>query len=174
MPVLHLGVVDVPYANEGRDPPVRVTKKGRLHKGTARRLARQAQSGEGGTGAATTTVDVAKLLEKKYGLFTAFYEDNEQHIADALAHGMSGALEDLFAGAPLRDPFAEINEELTAGFKQWLAQGEVESLGIHGVPTQAAMERRSGRFKNKRGPTQRPSFIDTGIMEGSLAVWVDD
>ena len=176
MPELLLGVIEVPYENEGIRPPARITKKGHVHRGTAKRLLREAERTglQPQTGEPNTTLTVAKALEAKYHVMQVFYDHHEDDIAKALVHGLEGAIEDLYAGAPMHDPFAEINEEVTQGFRQWLLQGEIETLGVEGVPTKASIERRSSRFKSGVGPSERPSFVDTGAYELAFRAWVED
>lgn len=170
---LHLGVVDVPYAPGEGDPAPKLTKKGRMHKASARRAGKAYQQGYLPK-PVTTTGDVAVKLEEKYGVMQAFYEQAEPHIAEAFAHGTAAALEDLLMGSPVSDPFAGVSQEITDAFKVFLSQGTIEEMGIPGVPTKAALERRSSRFKKGRGPAQRPSFIDTGTYENSFTAWVTD
>lgn len=174
MPDLNIGVIEVAYTNETdpRDPfRGRITKKGRVHQQDAQRIQRWQQGKTDDE--PSTTVTVAKALEEKYGLFTIFYDTNADDIAKAVVHSLEGALEDIYAGAPMHDPFAEAGQEVEQGFRQWLLQGEIELLGVEGVPTQASIERRSSRFKSGVGPSERPSFVDTGLLELSLKAWVD-
>jgi hypothetical protein len=49
----------------------------------------------------------------------------------------------------------------------------MDTLGIPGVPTLAAQEGRSSRFKKGKGKGPRKSFIDTGLYVGSFKSWVD-
>lgn len=160
MTTLVFGVVDVPYSYEGVKPR-KANKKGRSR-------ARKRRSPD-----VVTTAQVAQILENRYGPMQAFYDQNQELIGNSLVHSLEGALEDLYAGAPVRDPYAEGAADVTAGYQQWLAQGEIESLGIEGIPTQAALERRSLRFKSGVGPAERPSLVDTGTYEGSARVWVE-
>lgn len=174
MPVLNLGVIDVPYENGGRRaPPTRITKKGRVHKADVKRAARAYQSAADDTGP-NTTVKVARELEDKYHVMQVFYDHFEPEIAQAAVHSLEGALEDLYAGSPIKDPFAEMGAEVEQGFRQWLLQGEIETLGLEGIPTKAAQERKSSRFKKGVGPAERPSFIETGTYELAVRSWIDD
>lgn len=120
------------------------------------------------------TVAVAKILEAKYGLFTAFYTRHEKDIKALLIDSLEGALENLHAGgvAPA-DPFASSMQRLQALFRKFLYTGEVERMGIEGVPTQAALNGVSHRKKKKKYGQRRPSFIDTGTMELAFRSWVE-
>jgi len=136
-----------------------------------------------------TTYGVATALEQRYGLFSAFADYDKQKIVDHLAESMAGALETMMQGGNVKDPFAAATSEIEREFKDFLSLQIVETLGIPGVPTQAALEGKSTRFKNrvtarsyvngKRAPTvkvkgdRRPSFIDSGVMQASFKSWVD-
>ncbi len=146
MTTLHLGVIDIPYADE----------KG------------------------VTTGDVAEFLEDKYHVMGAFYGRYEGKIANALANALAGALETVRMGGPLSGkPFATAESEIAADFKHFLSSSEIETMGIEGVPTKAALDGKSKRFKRGRnkGKTglpgvRRPSFIDTGLYQASFVDWV--
>lgn len=181
MPVLNLGVVEIAYDN--RDGPQwrkspRITKSGRVHKSDAASLEREAWANEFGYGHAsdgpTTTVVVANALEERYHVLGTFVEHHKDDIGEAINNSLSGALENLHMGLPLGDPFAEAGQEIAAGFRTFLMTGEIEGYGIEGVPTQAALNRESLRFKNKHGNAQRPSFVDTGTYEASMRAWIDE
>jgi len=119
------------------------------------------------------TVTVAKILEGKYGLFTAFYTRHEKEIKALLIDSLEGALENLHAGgiAP-SDPFASSMQRLQAMFRKFLYTAEIEQMGIEGVPTQAALKGVNHRKKSKKG-ARRPSFVDTGTMELAFRSWVE-
>jgi hypothetical protein len=174
MPDLILGVVDVSYTDDvdPRDPTrARITKKGRVHVTDAQRIQRwmEGRSDDG----PTTTAKVAQALEDKYQVMGHFYEALQDNIAGAVIHSLEGALEDLYAGAPVKDPYAEVGQEIAAAFRQFLLQGEIESMGVEGVPTKASIERKSSRFKSGTSPGPRPSFIDTSLYELSMRAWVE-
>lgn len=120
------------------------------------------------------TVTVAKILEAKYGLFSAFYRRHEQDIKALLIDSLEGALENLHAGgvAPA-DPFASSMQRLQALFRTFLYTAEIEQMGIDGVPTQAALKGVTHRTKKKKYGHRRPSFIDTGTMELAFRSWVE-
>lgn len=119
------------------------------------------------------TVEVAKILEAKYGLFTAFYTRHENDIKQLLIDSLSGALENLHVGgvAPA-NPFDASMQKLQGMFQKFLYTSEVEQMGINGVPTQAALDGVSPRFKGKKGP-RRPSFIASGTMELAFRSWME-
>lgn len=165
---LVFGNIQIAYDDGGKPARRKVPKKPRKGKKA------KAPPTSKGSEAPTTTDKVAAILEEKYGVYAAFFEQNQDHIQAAMVHSAAGALEDLFAGSPITDPFAEAGAEIAAGFKQWLMQGEIEKMGIPGVPTKAAIERRSLRFKSKKGPSVRPSLVDTGLFSASATVWTEE
>jgi hypothetical protein len=120
-----------------------------------------------------TTFGVGKILEDKYGLFSAFVENNDQFIADAIADDAAASLETFLLSGQLPDEMLpEASGKISQRMKEFLSLQEVEKLGLPGVPTKAALQGRSIRFKQKRGP-RRPSFIDSGVLEASLKAWID-
>lgn len=165
---LHLGVIDVPYVE--REAPAR--RKARLAKNAkASKKLRIHVPPEN-----KTTGDVATILEAKYGVMEAFYDNNEEVIVGDLTESLAGALEDVLAGAPIgdRDPFAEGSSKIEERFKEFLSSREAERVGIEGTPTAAARAGVNHRLKHpyaKSNP-RRPSFIDTGLYQASMKAWV--
>ena len=173
MTTLHLGVVDVPYTS-GPVAARRIVRR----VGKRRDETLYEETYDLPASGQATTGDVARWLEDKYHVMESFFETHNQDIADDLAESMKGALETLLM-SPLHietvNPFAAAAQQIENRFRKFLSEGEVEHLGIPGVPTQAALEGRSARFKSgfTKGHKRRPSFIDTGLYEASERVWVD-
>ena len=120
------------------------------------------------------TVEVAKILEAKYGLFSAFYTKHQTDITQLLVDALAGALENLHMGAPVpSSPFDASMQKLQGLFRQFLYTSEVEQMGIEGVPTKAALEGVSHRTKKKTYGHRRPSFIDTGTLELAFRSWME-
>ena len=152
MPVLHLGVDDIPYSEA--PPPV---KRGRKPAAPANE----------------TTGDVAELLEDKYHIIQIFYEQHQKDIAQALEESLAGTLENLLLGAPTNlSPLGEATDKIQTTFKRFLSEQEMDRLGYPDIPTKASLMGISHRFKGKKG-SPRPSFIDTGLYENSFRAWVD-
>lgn len=150
MTTLNLGVIDTPYAN------------------APRAAGSKAQSGT------QTTGDVAEWLEHKYHPMEIFFELHKEDVAHALEESVAGSLESLLMGAPVSGiPTDEAMSAIEEKFKRFLSEKEMDALGIPGVPTKAAQEGTSRRFKGKRGSPGRPSFIDTGAYESSFKAWVE-
>ena len=165
--VLHLGVADFPYVEDttsGAEP---------VRKGKKRGGSRWRRSDLIG-GDVSTTGDVAQILEDKYAVMSTFVLLHEPEIADALANGLAGTLESIIQGAPPpENPYAGGEEAITQMFRTFLDSREIESTGIPGVPTEAALRGVSHRFKHpfaKRA--SRPSFIDTGTYQTSMRAWI--
>lgn len=119
-----------------------------------------------------TTYEVAQILERKYGLFSRFFDANQQKIVENLTESLVGSLENVLAGAPIpQDPFAAATNEIDQQFRTFLDTEQMAQLGVPGVPTKAALMGKSVRFKRKRGP-RRPSFIDSGTLQASFKSWV--
>lgn len=144
-------MIDIPYVNE--ETPVERRK----------RLKKQ----ESKSGDQITTGDVADILEAKYHPYTVFWDNHGQECADKMTEGLVGAMENLLTGAPLNvSPFAEAENFIDSKFKDFITTGEMETLGIEGIPTQAAIDRKSERFKSGKAKNNRPSLVNTGL-------WVD-
>ena len=138
--ILHLGVIDVPYVDEGN---------------------------------LQTTGNVAQWLENRYGIMGFFAVQHGEDIADAMANSIAGALESLMMGAPPNgNPFAESMGQIEDFFRASLDAKEYD--GLPGVPTKRSLDRASLRFKSKKNPKERPSFIDTGLYQASFRAWIDE
>lgn len=166
---LHLGVIDVPYVE--REPEGRRAK--RLAKNAKRVLPEKLRHPDANE---KTTGDIAEILESKYGVMEAFFDNKEVEIVGHLTESLAGALEDLIAGAPTadRDPFAEGASQIEEMFRNFLSSREAEHIGIDGTPTKAAKKGINHRLKHpyaKANP-RRPSFIDTGLYQASMKAWV--
>lgn len=157
---LDLGVIDVPYANAPRDIPA---QKGKRTKPIKRASGTQ------------TTGDVAEILEAKYGVMRTFADVMEGAIATTIQESLADALENLMAGAPASNPFADGLGDIEKMFKDFLITSEVEHVGIKGVPTQAALDGVDHRLMHpyaKANP-RRPSFIDTGLYLANFKCWIE-
>lgn len=158
--ILHLGVIDVPYAEyTASNANLRRRKKPKA------------------TGLTKTTGDVAGWLEDKYHVMEVFWLENQQFIVDALSDGLQGSLESILMGAPPQlAPFGSGLSKIDDRFKQFLSQQEIEKVGIPGVPTMAARRGINHRLKRPyaRSNPRRPSLIDTGLYQASEKSWIDN
>lgn len=158
---LHLGVIDQPY----RTPPAQagLGKTGRPgKKRTAQRRA-------------MTTYDVARILEARYHIMETFFEANREELTAKIADAYAGAIETaLMRNREPVDPGAMGFGALKTRFNKFLDDEELADLGVPGVPTQAALDGVSHRFKRPyQKRARRPSFIDTGLYEASFIAWTD-
>lgn len=123
-------------------------------------------------GGATTTGDVAEILEAKYHIMDIFAIEREQKLGEWIADALSDQIKDIAAGAPVpNNPFQDAEEKIRASFQKFLSDEEMGKIHPE-VPTQAALEGRTKRRKNQKGP-RRPSFIDTGLYQQSFRAWVE-
>ena len=150
MPVLHLGVTDLPYSKNRRARAKR-------------------------TNSTVTTGDVAGWLEDKYHPMEHFVQLHGQEIGNALTSSLAGTMETLAMGGPTsHDPFGEATSEIEHLFKKMLTDKELDALGYPGIPTQAALDGVSHRFKRPyKKRASRPSLIDTGLYQSSFKAWVE-
>jgi hypothetical protein len=155
---LVLGVIDFPYV--AAKPPKVVTER--------KAKAALAKAGPD----TTTTGKVAAILEAKYAVMGNFVALHQIEIAELLSISMAETLEALMQGAPLTiDPFGAAMSETAQLFRTYIDDEEIAQTGQDGVPTKAARNGVSSRFKDQEGG-RRPSFQDTGLYESSFVAWV--
>lgn len=119
-----------------------------------------------------TTGDVAEFLEAKYHPFEIFFELHADEIGEYMAEALAGAVKTfLETGVSPINPLAQSESSIKAAFEKFLSEGELETLGFSGIPTQAAIEGRSHRFAKGRKPQRRVSLIDTGLFQTSSYMW---
>lgn len=150
---LHLGVVDIPY---GAPQP----------SGKRRRKVAVA--------ATSTTGSVAEILEAKYHIFEHFFELHGAEIADHLTDAVKDALADIMNGALApQNMFQPAEQDIQKAFHTFLTSKEMDGLGYPGIPTQAALQGKSKRFKSGKG-APRPSFVDTGTYIAAFRAWFEE
>lgn len=161
---LHLGVIDQPYQSYQKPEKVPQAKKGKANKPIKPK-----------TDAATkTTGDIAEILEEEYGIMDTFAFMRLPDIAKSLENSIAGELETLMMGGrPSGNPFAGAESSIETMFKDFISKQQVESVGIRGVPTQAALDGVNHRLKHphRKSNPRRPSFIDTGLYLASFKAW---
>ena len=119
-------------------------------------------------GGARTSADVGKILEAKYGLFSAFAEANAQNIADDLTASLAKKFEALVAGNGSSDSLSEIGAGVEKRFKNFLDRYEAEGLALPGVPTLAAQKGIRHIVGRKSYGARRPSFVDSGNLRDNF------
>lgn len=156
----------------------------------------------GGKGAPLTTSKLAGILEQEYGIFSGFVAANAEWINEQIARAMAGAAASaLVSNEGVALPLERVAADLAHRLQQTIATGQIEhlDLGPGKVPTQAALMGINHRFKsglNNVSPGQkaafiqaqkklpggerarpvgdrRPSFVDTGILLGSIKGWAE-
>lgn len=122
---------------------------------------------------ATTTGQVAEILEAKYHVMRVFTELEGDKIADLVAGQMAGAIESLSQGAPVENIWRGIRlDKIEADFRHYLDADTWQK--VSGQTIAAAAAGVSHRFKKprqKRGP--RPAFIDTGLYQASFRAEIE-
>lgn len=141
---LHLGVIDQPYRTAGKK------------------------------GGATTTGNVASILEAKYDLMQTFAHVHWSTIETALTVSIQNALEAVIMGRRV-DPWDRGAQHIQADFRKFISSFEAERVGIPGTPTKAALRGVNHRLKHpyRKSNPRRPSFRDTGLYMASFRAWVD-
>jgi hypothetical protein len=165
MPILHLGVIDIPYV-EAPAAPKKIAKAGRRPRPHKKHAAKYGN---------VTTGDVAGFIENRYHVMEIFWELHQDAIAADFENSISGAIETLLMGGPANlDVMGTATSQLEDRFKQMLSGRELDTLGYPGIPTAAAEAGVSHRHKSgfTKNRTPRPSFIDTGLYQASFKSWV--
>jgi len=158
---LHLGVIDQPYTSyDGGRKAANPKRRGKKAPPKAKGVR------------TVTTAQVATWLEDRYHIMEVFYEA-DSGVLPLLRESVQDAMENVLMGAPVgANPFLEATSEIQARFKKFISNRTMETLGIPGVPTAAALRGVNSRMKKNRGP-RRPSFRDTGLYQASFMAWVD-
>jgi hypothetical protein len=129
-----------------------------------------------------TTGEVAQKLEDVYGIMETFSRIHEDFITISLEVDIIKSLENTMKGINSNVGFNESCSRIEKMFRTALDQKEF-NYTHRGIPTQAAKDGVSHRFKYKnrkraskqrvRDKPDRPSFIDTGLYQISFKAWVD-
>lgn len=149
-----------------------------------------------------TTSKLAEILEQEYGIFSGFVAANAEWINEQIAEAMAGAAASaLVSNEGVALPLERVAADLAHRLQQAITTDQIErlDLGPGKVPTQAALMGINHRFKsglNNVSPGQkaafleeqktlprgerarpvgdrRPSFVDTGILLGSIRGWAE-
>jgi hypothetical protein len=177
MTTLNLGVYDVPYA-------VDVT----FGRASRRYTVTRAQRGYGTN---KTTGLIAEVLEGRYGIMRAFYENRKNEvIIPAVVDAVRGSAINVMMGQPGPiDVTAEAMSTIEASFKESLSMNRYDQWiprgGQFPIPTLASGRNtrsnfgtgRSVRFKGgwhlfKGRKASRPSFINSGLYQSVFAAWM--
>jgi hypothetical protein len=135
---------------------------------------------------ATTTGDVASILEERYHIMRTFVELNEDFIEKCLIDAVAGALESIAQGRPVeglnmrldtrldtRQLFgASINQRIEERFRDFLDAGEMNRYLPLSQQSQAAAQGINHRKKNPNTGQARVPFVDTGLYQAASRVWM--
>jgi hypothetical protein len=121
-------------------------------------------------GAFRTTVDVAKILEAKYGIMEAFAKDNEKEIRQILRDQSKR-----YVGQTMRGVEPDLQpafEKIRRMFKNYILTKKLDGR-VKGVPTAASLRGVNHRFKRPFARrAARASFWDTGLYVSAFKTWV--
>ena len=149
-----MGVTDLPYSH--------TENIGKVKKGK-----------NAGKPYASTTGDVAEILEDYYHIMEVFWELYAEQFMETLEEAAQGAFETLMMGGGAQDnAFAAATSEIEERFLRFISEKEMDKLGVPGVPTAASLKGVNTRFKKRLDPG-RPSFKDTGLYMNSFRCWVE-
>lgn len=116
---------------------------------------------------ATTTGEVAEILEEKYHVMRVFAELHGQDISDAIAKDVSNSMDALLHGERIsKIPLPSAMAHIKTMFQIYLSADEWQKTT--GQAIAAAQNGVSHRFKKKRKQGSRPAFIDTGLYQRSF------
>lgn len=137
---------------------------------------------------ASTTGEVAEILEDRFHIMETFYELYADFIADELASSVANAIDSARLGAPSNlKPTAEAEQAIEAKFRSFLDRDEMSKLIAGLSPELRAALGASGNFggagaagvnHRKKHPYSsknpaRPAFIDSGLFRESFRAWVE-
>lgn len=138
---------------------------------------------------ATTTGDVAQLLEQRYAVMATFYESRKDKINDWLAGSVANAIETLVETGSNVMPTFEAEQKIEAEFRAFLSANEMSHMVAALSPAElqyfmdstggfmgAANRGVSHRFKQPYSSKNkaRPAFIDTGLYQASFRAWIEE
>lgn len=165
MTTLHFGVVDVPYQRS------LTPQEARRERWLRKKAPWQSLSGT------QTTGEVASILERRYTLFSFYWERHKDEIVEQLTDAMAGKLENAMMGHASNQPLFSPGDlsAIETGFREMIDNRELDGQ-VAGVPTQAAQRGVNHRLQHPyaaKNP-ERPSFWDTGLLSKSFRAWVEE
>jgi hypothetical protein len=159
--VIHLGFLNTPYTAKAIASPMA---------GVRSVLAKKQSRGVTST---MTAVDVANILENKYGILDLFSKYYIDEIMQPITSSFNDTMLEVLTGEykstkePILQKMRPKAREIENLFREFLNNEEMNGR-VGGVPTQAAL---TGKGRRTRRPG--PSFVDTGIYKASFRVWLD-
>lgn len=121
---------------------------------------------------ATTTGQVAKILEVKYNVMEVFFEAHQHEIDQQIVKHLMGIIESIGAGSPGTIQNNTRIGKIESGFRDFLNADEWQ--GITGRVIKAARKGVNHRLKHPYATANppRPAFIDTGLYMRSFRAWL--
>lgn len=140
------------------------------------------------SGGATTTGDVAEILEKRYHVMETFYDLHKAEIMEFIAQSMASAVQSVANGAINVNPLLGATEKIQSAFRKFLLSREMEGLfgqltgeeaayfiGKTGGFTGRASKGYSKRLKKPGAKRKsRPAFVDTGLYMTSFRADIEE
>ena len=147
---------------------------------------------------ATTTFEVAEILEAKYDVMGVFYQAKQQEIEKYIVDDLLGAIRSMTQGNPRAGRMFASGQvpmnKIDSLFRDFISQNEWQKLT--GKEIKAASLGISHRFKTPGGKTMegsaiakgtkqqysmermknkpgRPAFRDTGLYQASFRAWLE-
>lgn len=142
-----------------------------------------------GKSGATSTGEVAEILEKKYDVMGTFFEVHREKIGNLLAQAIGDEIADMASGKAIsNNPFSAAESGIESEFRSFLSRDEMSQLvaGLSDAERGSMGSRASfggaasrGVSHRKKSPNakknkSRPAFIDTGLYQASFRAQVDD
>lgn len=142
---------------------------------------------------ATTTGDVAELLESRYHVMATFYDSRQDKIGEWLAGSVANAIETLVAAPkeakPNLMPTADAEQKIEAEFRGFLDADEMTKMvaglsesersyfigstgGFSGAALAGVNHRKKHPFSKKN--KARPAFVDTGLYRQSFRAVIEE
>lgn len=140
-------------------------------------------------GGATTTAEVARILEDRYHVMETFYFSRQDKIDDWLAGSISRAIETMAETGEAVMPTFEAEQRIEAEFRAFLSANEMATMlgsltaserdyfmgstgGFMGAATAGVNHRKKHPYAKRN--KARPAFIDTGLYQASFRAWIED
>ncbi len=120
---------------------------------------------------ATTTGQVAEILEDKYQIMEVFFDNHREEIEDLVVDRFMGELESVIHGKPKAPLSGMTFPKIDREFRSFLDRDEWQQLT--GKRIMSAVLGISHRKKLKKVQGSRPAFIDTGLYQKSFTAWLE-
>ena len=121
------------------------------------------------SGGASTTGEVAQILEDKYHVMETFLVTREEKIAEWLADGLADEIADVVSGKPpSRDPFKGATQQIEAEFRAFLDANEMAHLvaGLSEGESAAFDWSRTFNSAANRGVSHRFKDVNNRALKG--------